>query len=189
MNLIGFGIGVLLETPKITFTISSPSIETTWRGVSAKVVFLWTNIIAEYYDHNESFKGYTLFGPEYSTKTYLIDNNGEIIHTWQSDYTDCLGHYLLENGNLIRMCLPEINPVFAAGGMGGMSGRVEMFDKYSNLLWEFEYTNEDHCLHHDIEPLPNGNILMIAWEVMTESEAIAAVEIQIRYMILFGQII
>ena len=55
-----------------------------------------------------------------------------------------------------------------------LKGIIEKFDNKSNLLWEFEYSNSEHCSHHDIEPLPDGNVLMIAWEYKTKDEAIAA---------------
>jgi len=67
--------------------------------------------------------------------------------------------------------LPYDNPDFRGGGI---AGRVEIFDWDNDLLWEFEYSDSDHCLHHDIEPLPNGNVLMIAWEYKTREEAIQA---------------
>ena len=37
-----------------------------------------------------------------------------------------------------------------------------------------EYSSETFISHHDIEPMPNGNILMIAWEERTEAEALQA---------------
>ena len=120
---------------------------------------------------NDPFEGYTFFGPEYSRYTYLIDNDKKIVHYWKSDYIDCLGHYLTEDGYLLRMCLIFENPTFLSGGA---SGRVEKFNNKSNLVWEFEYSTDMYCLHHDIEPLPNGNILMIAWEYKTYEEAISA---------------
>lgn len=119
---------------------------------------------------SESFEGYTLFGPEYSQYIYLIDMDGKIVHYWKSDFIQGFGTYLLENGNLYRLDLPGDNPTFRSGGI---AGRVELFDVDSNLLWEFEYFNEEHCSHHDIKPLPNGNILLIAWEYKTREEAIA----------------
>jgi hypothetical protein len=119
----------------------------------------------------EPVDGYTLFGPEYSKYTYLLDIKGKIVHIWKSDFIQCLATFLLKNGELLRLDLPYINPRFNSGGE---AGRVEKFDNKSVLLWEFEYSNETHCLHHDIEPLPNGNILMIAWEFKTEDELIAA---------------
>ena len=85
--------------------------------------------------------------------------DGEVVHTWKSEYIQGLAVYLLENGNMIRNCLPGINPTFMSGGI---TGRVEIHDWYGNLVWEFEYFSDRYCLHHDFEVLPNGNILMIA---------------------------
>jgi hypothetical protein len=43
-----------------------------------------------------------------------------------------------------------------------------------DLLWEFEYSSDQVRLHHDIEQLPGGNVLMIAWEYKSAEQAIAA---------------
>jgi len=114
---------------------------------------------------------YTLFAPEYSGLTYLIDMNGTVVHSWESNYIQGLAVYLLEDGNLIRNCLPGINPTFMSGGI---TGRIEIHDWYGNLVWEFEYFNEQYCLHHDYKVLPNGNILMIAWEYKAYEEVVEA---------------
>jgi hypothetical protein len=75
--------------------------------------------------------------------------------------------YLLENGNLLRAA--DIgNTVFGGGG------RVEEFDWDGNLVWAYDYSTDLHCQHHDIEPLPNGNVLMLAFEYKTRAGAIAA---------------
>ncbi len=42
------------------------------------------------------------------------------------------------------------------------------------ILWEFIYDNETVCSHHDIKPLPNGNVLLLAYEVKTLSETVEA---------------
>ncbi len=44
----------------------------------------------------------------------------------------------------------------------------------SEILWSFEFSNEEHLQHHDFEVLPNGNILLIAWERRSTAQAIAA---------------
>lgn len=119
----------------------------------------------------ESYDGYTLFTPEFTTKTLLINNDGETIHSWESENIQGLPVYLLENGHLIRGCSLLRNPRFIAGGV---TGRVEMHDWNNTLIWEFDYSTNNHCLHHDIEVLPNGNILMTAWEYKTAAEAISA---------------
>ena len=47
----------------------------------------------------EAFDGYTLFGPQNSKETYLIDNCGEKVHSWSSNYFPGLSSYLLEDGH------------------------------------------------------------------------------------------
>ncbi len=123
------------------------------------------------YINGKSFEGYTLFTPWFSPKTYLINNSWKVVHKWRSLHQPALPVYLLENGNLLRGCYifkPDI--VWGSGDTGG----IEMFNWNGTRIWFFEYVNDQHCLHHDIEPLPNGNILMIAWEKKTRDEAIAA---------------
>lgn len=121
-----------------------------------------------------AFDGYTLFAPMRSQITYLIDNSEEVLHTWESDYRPALAAYLLENGTLLRTAFPGLpaNSSFQAGG--GAGGLVQKIDWNGTVIWEFEYSDSQHLLHHDIEPLPNGNVLMIAWEHKTTEEAINA---------------
>lgn len=114
-----------------------------------------------------AFNGYTLFAPTSSRTTYLIDNCGATIHTWTSDFTPGSSVYLLENGNLLRTA--RINSPFNSGGTGG---RIELFSWEGEMLWSYNYSSETFHQHHDIEPLPNGNILVLAWEFHTMEEAI-----------------
>ncbi len=44
----------------------------------------------------EAFDGFTLFAPIKSTETYLINNCGEKVHSWSSQYQPGLSCYLLE---------------------------------------------------------------------------------------------
>lgn len=57
---------------------------------------------------------------------------------------------------------------------GGIGGHVERINAAGKVLWDFKYDNDEHCLHHDISPMPNGHVLMIAWEKKSRDEAIAA---------------
>jgi len=118
----------------------------------------------------DSFPGYTLFAPTANPTTYLIDNCGKLVHSWESDYIPGLSAYLLEDGSLLR-CGRAINDVFNGGGKGGI---VERFDWDGNLTWSFEYSSTDYLHHHDVEYMPNGNILLIAWEYISGEEAIQA---------------
>ncbi len=113
--------------------------------------------------------GYTLFAPMSYNVTYLIDNNGELVQSWPSEYGPGLSVYILENGDLLRTRRLQ-GQLFQTGGRGG---GVEIIDWDGNLIWEFDYFSNQFWQHHDIESLPNGNILLIAWEHKTDAEAIA----------------
>jgi hypothetical protein len=114
--------------------------------------------------------GYVLFQPSASKKTYLINMDGEVVHTWKGDL-NCMQSYLLENGHLFRLERDPDFPVFAAGGQ---SGRIKEYDWEGNLIWDFKYANENELIHHDFEILPNGNILAISYEVKSYVEAVKA---------------
>src|SRR5262245_510893 len=49
-----------------------------------------------------AFRGYTLISPLQSTSTFLVDMEGRVVKTWETDSTPSSIAYLLENGNLIR---------------------------------------------------------------------------------------
>jgi Arylsulfotransferase (ASST) len=171
VSIFGLGLAIFFEHPLISITVNCPGFKTTWTKVLTKLFGMSTKILTRMTNYNDPYEGYTLFGPEYSTFTYLIDMDGKIVHLWKSDYIQGFGTYLLENGDLLRLDEFGGDISFMAGGR---AGRVEKFDNHSNLLWEYVYANDEHCSHHDIEPLPNGNVLIIAWESKTKQEAIYA---------------
>ena len=122
---------------------------------------------------SQAFDGYTLFAPKHDTITYLMDNDGNIVHSWRSGYEPGQSVYLLENGNLLHASFigPRGSKTFGGGGDGG---RVELFDWDGNLIWELNYSTDQYFSHHDVEPLPNGNILLIVWEYRSQAQALAA---------------
>ncbi len=123
-------------------------------------------------DSDDVFDGYMLLAPLQSYATYLVDTDESVAHTWTSKYTPGNSAYLLEDGTLLRTGkVSNGNRFVNTGGVGGI---VEKLDWNSNVTWRFEYATDDSCLHHDVEELPNGNILMIAWEYKTSAEAEAA---------------
>ncbi len=119
-------------------------------------------------DNSKSFQGYTLFAPTASTETYLINNCGEIVNQWTSTYQPGNSCYLLENGNLLRAGKIQNFDI----SMGGVGGHVQLFDWDNNLLWEYSYSSSEYTQHHDVYPLPNGNILMLAVDIIEEADAI-----------------
>ncbi|RMG80557.1 MAG: hypothetical protein D6714_14415, partial [Bacteroidetes bacterium] len=117
----------------------------------------------------DAFNGYTLFAPTGFRTTWLIDNCGRTIKYWESDFSPGMMAYLLPDGHLLRSARIASN--FSGGGSGG---RLELFDWGGNLIWSYNYSTNTYHQHHDLHPLPNGNILILAWEKWTEAEALAA---------------
>ncbi len=113
-----------------------------------------------------SLNGYTLFAVH--NETYLINNCGEVVNQWTSKYSG-KSVYLLENGNLLRAA-EILNPGNII--IPGIGGRIELFDWAGNLLWEYNYSTTIASQHHDIFPMPNGNVLMLAATIINEAEAI-----------------
>jgi hypothetical protein len=116
------------------------------------------------------FVGYTLFAPNNSKTTYLIDVDKNIVHRWSHNRSGGYAVYLLENGHILRTA--QASNGYINGG--GSQGYVQEVDWDGNLVWEFLYSSSTYLAHHDIEPMPNGNVLIIAWEVKSATEAKAA---------------
>ena len=127
------------------------------------------------YNMSQTYEGYTLIYPHNQANVYLLNNCGEIVHQWEDEdiYRPGNTAYLLENGNLVKTKRNSsiANDSIWAGG-GGAFVEIRSWD--NELLWRFEMNNEERRLHHDIAPMKNGNILMLAWERKTNAEAIQA---------------
>jgi Arylsulfotransferase (ASST) len=117
----------------------------------------------------KAYKGYTLIAPMSSKKTYLLDMEGRICHTWETDCTPALIPYLLDNGNLLR-------PGQAPKGLGtpGFGGRLQEMSWDGKLLWDYTFDSKNQHPHHDVTRLPNGNVLMIISDRKSAKEAILA---------------
>jgi len=111
--------------------------------------------------------GHRLVGAISETETHLVDSTGAVIHTWVSDFKPGVAAYLKEDGRLVR----TINTV---DGEPGSGGGVQEILPDGTVVWDFRYDTDGVLSHHDIELLPNGNVLLVAWEEITEEAAIAA---------------
>ena len=118
-----------------------------------------------------STEPYVLFAPVRSNVTYLMDLNGQLVHQWRSDSTPGCSVYLLPDGRLLR---PRSlgDTYFPGGGCNG--GRIEFLDWSGKALWTFDYNSPEHQQHHDVRYMPNGHVLLMAWEKRTAAEAMAA---------------
>lgn len=119
---------------------------------------------------DKTFKGYTLFAPTVkSTTTYLINMDGDIVHTWQSKYPPGLYAQLLPNGNLLRASALPDRPVH----IGGAGGLLEEIDWNGKVVWSYKLCGPKEVQHHCFSRMPNGNTLILAWEAKTPEEFVA----------------
>uniref|UniRef100_A0A7C4G9T3 Arylsulfotransferase (ASST) n=1 Tax=candidate division WOR-3 bacterium TaxID=2052148 RepID=A0A7C4G9T3_UNCW3 len=114
--------------------------------------------------------GYTLFAPMLYRTAYLIDIDGNLVNSWPGTLRPGLAAYFEEDGLLLRT--GDLGNAYWSGG--GRGGRVQLVDWEGNAVRTFDYSNAQRCQHHDVRRLPNGNVLMVAWEKKTAAEAIAA---------------
>lgn len=117
-----------------------------------------------------AFDGYTLVMPLNAQAVYLIDLAGEVVHTWETDSAPGGWCYLLEDGSLLRLGREDREPSFRGGGIGG---RIQKLAPDGTVLWHYELASPDAWQHHDAEPLPNGDVIVIAWERKSAREAVA----------------
>ncbi len=117
----------------------------------------------------DAYNGYTLFGPSTNGNTYLIDNCGFAVNEWLNSGSPGLSVYLTDNGDLLRTRRINAGNGFAGGGIGG---RLLRLDWDNAIVWQYELADSSHHQHHDVEQLPNGNILYIAWERISAQEVL-----------------
>lgn len=117
---------------------------------------------------NDAYDGFTLFSIH--KKTYLINNCGEVINEWISDFTPGNAVYLLPNGNLLRTGREDGLSTISFGGVGG---KIELFNWNGDLIWSYDYNTDNYRQHHDVYPMPNGNILILAATLVSQNEAIS----------------
>lgn len=109
-------------------------------------------------DEGRAEHGYTLFSPLNGKLTLLIGMRGEVVWQWSHPLTIGTYAYLLENGNLLWSGrLPE-----GPQKMGGRGGLLREYDWDGNVVWEYRQVGQ----HHDFRRLPNGNTLLLGWEVV-----------------------
>lgn len=114
------------------------------------------------YRDSRSFGGYTLITPIGGDAVCLIDEEGRVVHRWAvPDFQPGYG-YLLPGGNLLVRGQPLIK---TGVGIGEPAGRADILLELgwdSNEIWRWEHEG----FHHDMCRMPNGNTLVIIWELL-----------------------
>lgn len=95
------------------------------------------------------------------TTAYIINKEGEKLHTW--DFPNNMGNdiELLPNGKILGAFKVDNATPFT---FGGGSGSAKIINPDNSIDWEYTLANDTFLIHHDVELLPNGNILMLVWE-------------------------
>ncbi len=105
-----------------------------------------------------------------ATTATLMDTNQATFKTW-TGLSSATGYssYLMPGGILVRGA-KATSPSFSGGPI---CGKVQKHDYAGTLIWDYTYSTTDYCTHHDICPMPNGNVLVIAYERKTAAEVTA----------------
>lgn len=121
----------------------------------------------EVYNSDGFEDSYVLAVENGGTKSYLLNKEGFKVHEW--DFDTNLGNdlELMNDGKLVGM-FKVTDPDISFGGFGGM---IRIINPDNSTQWEYNFASENYLAHHDVELLPNGNVLFIAWEKINQIQA------------------
>ena len=119
-------------------------------------------------DSERACAGYTLFAPTTAGRTvYLIDLNGNVVHTWEAPHPPGMYGYLSDRGTLVYNGRTlEANNDFI-GQSPWKGGALVAMDWNGEVLWEVRHP--DH--HHDGRLLRNGNVALLCMRAIPRSLA------------------
>ena len=87
--------------------------------------------------------GYVLYSPLSSGRTFLLDTDAQVVHSWDSDYRPC-SVYLLADGRLLR---PGRDPDAVGFQAGGAMGLLEMYTWEGERIWQWKLSDDRQILH------------------------------------------
>ncbi len=121
-----------------------------------------------------SFSGYTLIDPLGNNRANLIDNDLNVVHSWDFGSRPASMPYLFPDRTILRPGMAEI--IYMNGQSVG--GLIQIFDWYSENLWTYVLADNLYQQHHDILPMPDGNVLVLVWERIPYEEIISSGRVQ-----------
>ena len=98
----------------------------------------------------------------------VINKDGEIIQEY--NFENRLGNDIerLPNGEFLGIFKPMTQTHISFGGSGGVLRRINADQQ---TLWQYVISSETELAHHDLERLPNGNVMTIVWEKISTEQA------------------
>ncbi|NJB72757.1 hypothetical protein GGR42_003248 [Saonia flava] len=126
--------------------------------------------IVEVFNAEKIDDNYILVNDAGGNRVYLMDKEARLLHEWS--LTNNIGNdvLLLPNGNLLAS-LESDDPTIKLGGKGG---RLQIVSPDETVEWDFIYSTLEGETHHDVELLPNGNIIAMVWQRVSAAEAAQA---------------
>ena len=103
-------------------------------------------------------------------ETRLIDSDGTLLHSWANGLAAPSGStaYLREDGLLQRSGQRGNG---GGGFLAGSFGTLQLVEWEGDVVWEFDLqVSGDRTLHHDVKPMPNGNVLATVWDFFPAAE-------------------
>jgi hypothetical protein len=121
------------------------------------------------------FDGLAIYNPVFSRTVSLMDTNGQIVNSWNCTSTPGYTVYLMPDSTIWRPGAYS-GAVMRGGPYGGLQ---EQYDWQGNVIRSFLWSDSNHQQHHDIHPMANGNILLLAWarKSMDEAKAMGRVNV------------
>lgn len=120
------------------------------------------------YTSNQFEESYILTTPLGSKDTYLLNKQGFPVKKWTSDNQAHMS-YLDSNGGLWR----NLTATGTSNVIGGAGGGIEYFNPSGIKEWEWYDNTLQYLIHHDLIVLPNGNVIVSAYEKHSISDAIS----------------
>ncbi|WP_437398101.1 aryl-sulfate sulfotransferase [Flagellimonas lutimaris] len=124
--------------------------------------------IIEVFDETKIDDNYILVNDAKANRVYLMNKEAKLIHEWSLSNNIGNDVVLLPNGKLLA-ALESDDPKMPWGGKGG---RIQFVEPDGTISWDYILSTEYRELHHDIEILPNGNIIALVWNKINPEDAL-----------------
>lgn len=124
----------------------------------------------EIYNPNLVSDDLILVNDAMANRVYFMNKNGSLQYEWELSNNIGNDVFLLPDARLLAS-LESDEPKILFGGKGG---QIQFVDADGTIDWQFVYSSPLAETHHDVELLPNGNVIALVWELRTEEEAVEA---------------
>lgn len=119
----------------------------------------------------QQWNGLTLVARQNTTTANLIDTSGTIVKTYSPGIGNTGYSAYIEPGGTMVRSIKISNSTFNGGGA---CGAIQKVDYNNNVIWSYTVSSSSQYSHHDHCVMPNGNVLIISYELKTQADLAAA---------------